>query len=293
MTSDEGLNAYGAATWGQFFIYQGFNERPAGCTRRAASTSVDEFRRDDRAAGGRPLLPLRQRRAPDLRRADHHSLPRRRRQHRRAASFETYRTHHGPIIREEGGKWVAFAMMHKPVEALQQSYPAHQGARSCVLHAGDRRVQGQFVEQHHLRRADRQHRLSPPAVHPAPRRPVRLSPSRSTAAIRPPTGGGLHALGEAPRLLNPPNGWIQNTNNWPYSAAGPYSPQRQGFPALHGHVRGESARPPRAEGAGRRAGTSRSRRCGTAAYDPYLPAFAQLVPGLVQRLGRRSPRPIR
>ncbi len=26
VTSDEGLNAYGAATWGQFFIYQGFNQ---------------------------------------------------------------------------------------------------------------------------------------------------------------------------------------------------------------------------------------------------------------------------
>jgi acyl-homoserine-lactone acylase len=25
VTSDEGLNAYGAATWGQFFVYQGFN----------------------------------------------------------------------------------------------------------------------------------------------------------------------------------------------------------------------------------------------------------------------------
>ena len=26
VTSDEGLNAYGAVTWGQFFIYQGFND---------------------------------------------------------------------------------------------------------------------------------------------------------------------------------------------------------------------------------------------------------------------------
>ena len=25
MCSDEGLDVYGAATWGQFFIYQGFN----------------------------------------------------------------------------------------------------------------------------------------------------------------------------------------------------------------------------------------------------------------------------
>jgi hypothetical protein len=30
MVSDEGLNAYGAVTWGQFFIYQGFNEKRFG-----------------------------------------------------------------------------------------------------------------------------------------------------------------------------------------------------------------------------------------------------------------------
>ena len=27
MVSEEGLNAYGAVTWGQFFVYQGFNEK--------------------------------------------------------------------------------------------------------------------------------------------------------------------------------------------------------------------------------------------------------------------------
>ena len=27
MKSDAGLHAYGASTWGQFFVYQGFNER--------------------------------------------------------------------------------------------------------------------------------------------------------------------------------------------------------------------------------------------------------------------------
>ena len=26
MVSEEGLNVYGAVTWGQFFVYQGFNE---------------------------------------------------------------------------------------------------------------------------------------------------------------------------------------------------------------------------------------------------------------------------
>jgi len=27
VVSEEGLDAYGATTWGQFFIYQGFNEK--------------------------------------------------------------------------------------------------------------------------------------------------------------------------------------------------------------------------------------------------------------------------
>jgi acyl-homoserine lactone acylase PvdQ len=38
MSSEEGLNAYGAVTWGQFFIYQGFNEN---CGWIHTSTNVD------------------------------------------------------------------------------------------------------------------------------------------------------------------------------------------------------------------------------------------------------------
>ena len=43
MTSDEGLNAYGAATWGQFFIYQGFNERTGWMHTSSGVDNVDEF----------------------------------------------------------------------------------------------------------------------------------------------------------------------------------------------------------------------------------------------------------
>ena len=38
MVSDEGLNVYGAVTWGQFFIYQGFNEH---CGWMHTSSNVD------------------------------------------------------------------------------------------------------------------------------------------------------------------------------------------------------------------------------------------------------------
>src|SRR5437870_696684 len=43
MTSDEGLNAYGAVTWGQFFIYQGFNEHCGWMHTSSAVAAIDEY----------------------------------------------------------------------------------------------------------------------------------------------------------------------------------------------------------------------------------------------------------
>src|ERR1043166_1544579 len=43
MTSDEGLGAYGAVTWGQFFVYQGFNERVGFMHTSTTADAVDEY----------------------------------------------------------------------------------------------------------------------------------------------------------------------------------------------------------------------------------------------------------
>ena len=43
VTSDEGLNVYGAATWGQFFIYQGFNPHAGWMHTSSGVDNVDEF----------------------------------------------------------------------------------------------------------------------------------------------------------------------------------------------------------------------------------------------------------
>src|SRR4029079_5900785 len=43
MTSDEGLNAYGAVTWGQFFIYQGFNEHAGWMHTSSGVDNIDEY----------------------------------------------------------------------------------------------------------------------------------------------------------------------------------------------------------------------------------------------------------
>ena len=43
VTSEEGLNAYGAVTWGQFFIYQGFNQRTGWMHTSSGVDAVDEY----------------------------------------------------------------------------------------------------------------------------------------------------------------------------------------------------------------------------------------------------------
>jgi acyl-homoserine-lactone acylase len=43
MTSEEGLNAYGAVTWGQFFIYQGFNNKTGWMHTTSNVDDWDEY----------------------------------------------------------------------------------------------------------------------------------------------------------------------------------------------------------------------------------------------------------
>ena len=43
MISDEGLDAYGAVTWGQFFIYQGFNDRAGWMHTSSGVDAVDQY----------------------------------------------------------------------------------------------------------------------------------------------------------------------------------------------------------------------------------------------------------
>ncbi len=43
MVSQEGLNAYGALTWGQFFVYQGFNDRAGWMHTSSGVDNIDEY----------------------------------------------------------------------------------------------------------------------------------------------------------------------------------------------------------------------------------------------------------
>jgi acyl-homoserine-lactone acylase len=278
VTSKEGLNAYGAATWGQFFIYQGFNERAGWMHTSSGVDVVDEFLEtvEQQDGGlvyryGNEQRPVETKTVAISYRAADGSMASR--------TFETYRTHHGPVVREEGGKWVAFAMMHKPIEALQQSF-----LRTKV------RDHAEFAKVAELKAnssnntifADASGNIAYHHPHFIPVRDDRFDYTRPVDGSDPRTDWrGLHALARTPQVLNPANGWIQNTNNWPYSAAGPYSPKQADFPRYMDTFR-ENPRGIHAMAVlqARRDFTLETLR--DAAYDSHLPAFANLIPRLVE-----------
>jgi len=289
VTSDDGLNAYGAATWGQPFIYQGFNDHTGWMHTSSGVDVVDEFAEkvekkgkgfcyryggECRAIGLRPVT-IRYR-------AANGSLA--------AREFETFRTHHGPIVREANGRWIAFAMMDKPVTALEQSF-----LRTKTSDLVD------FLKVAELKSnssnntifADDKGEIA--YLHPqfVPRRNDRFDYEKPVDGSDPATDWGpLHSLSELPSVLNPPNGWVQNTNAWPYRAAGPNSPNANAFPKYM-DVFGENWRGLHAQQllSGSKGWTLD--RLQNAAFDSYQPGFADLIPPLIKAydaLPKKDPR---
>ena len=277
MTSDEGLNAYGASTWGQFFIYQGFNQRIGWMHTSSGVDSVDEFAetivgRGDRRhyRYGRALRPLARRPITIAVRLPDGSMT--------ARQFTTWRSHHGPIVAARDGKWIAQALMWKPVPALEQSWlrtkstdvasymtvSGRQANSSNATILAD--VNGQIAYLH------------PQFV---PVRENRFDYTRPVDGSDPATDWrGLHSLASLPQSISPSTGWTMNTNNWPWTAAGAASPRAADFPRYMDSA-GENARGVHALLLLKDAQQVTPQRLMALAYDSYLPAFATLIPQLV------------
>ncbi|MET0935995.1 MAG: penicillin acylase family protein, partial [Luteibacter sp.] len=277
MSSDEGLDAYGAVTWGQFFIYQGFNKHIGWMHTSTGADVVDEFAETIVREGakvsyryGSALRPVTSHDIVLAYRAADGSLASRR--------FTTYATHHGPIVRTEGDKWIAVALMNKPCEALQQSWlrtTANDYATYMKVAALKANSSNNTIY------ADDKGNIA--YLHPQfiPDRDNRFDYTKPVDGSDPATDWkGLLPLDKAPRLFNPPTGWLFNTNDWPYSAAGVDSPKQSDYPRYMDAV-GENPRGLHATRVltGRHDMTLAS--LVDVAFDPYLPAFERQLPILI------------
>jgi acyl-homoserine-lactone acylase len=92
---------------------------------------------------------------------------------------------------------------------------------------------------------------------------------------------GLLSIDETPHLLNPKSGWLYNSNNWPWSAAGPSSPKKEDFP-VYVEAGGESARGLHAIRVLEDKKDFTVDSLAAAAYDSYLTWFEKPVPCLIK-----------
>ncbi len=278
VVSDEGLNVYGALTWGQFFVYQGFNETAGWIHTSSRADNIDEFletivERDGSRyyVYGDEERPLRARdvvvryRTADGDMAERH--------------FTAYRTHRGPIVRSVGDRWVSVALMEEPMRALIQSYSRTRAANLDEFLAV---MESHTNSSNNTIFADAEGNIAYLHSNFVPVRDTRFDYSRPVDGSDPATDWqGLHTIDESPNAINPATGFAFCTNNWPYSAAGAASPRREDYPPYMDtgaeNFRGEHALMLLE---GRTDWTLESLQA--AAYNSYLPAFAVLVPPLVQ-----------
>jgi len=277
MVSDEGLNAYGAVTWGQFFIYQGFNDRTGWMHTSSAVDAIDEYLETVTKKGnsftykyGNEERPLAASEITVPYHTDHGMAEKK---------FTVYRSHHGPIVRESNGKWVAIRLMQEPLKALTQSYTRTK--------AKDYKSFRQTMELHtnssnNTIFADADGDIAYFHGNFIPRRDTKFDWTRPVDGSDPETEWhGLLSVDETPHLLNPASGWLYNTNNWPWSAAGPSSPKREDYPAYVDNG-GESARGLHAIRVLQNRKDFTLDSLIAAAFDSYLTWFEKPLPALIK-----------
>lgn len=277
VVSEEGLNAYGAVTWGQFFVYQGFNEKTGWMHTSTYTDVMDEFKEAVVKNDGNLFYKY----GEELRAIDSTAvvLSYKTENGLMTKTFPMYSTHHGPITHSVNGQWTASAMMWEPVKALEQSYirtkqDGYQGFREMM----DIRTNSSNNTVY----ADAEGNIAYFHGNFVPKRDVSFNYSQPVDGSNPKTDWqGLHEVDENILVLNPENGWIQNCNSTPYTSALEYSPKKEDYPYYMSrdqeNFRGIHA----IELLKDRTGYSLDSLI-QLAHDPYLPAFKALIPGLIR-----------
>ena len=278
MHSDEGLNAYGALTWGQFFIYQGFNDRAGWMHTSSGVDNIDEYLETVTKKGDGYVYKYGSEERPVT--ASKIVVPYKTASGMAKKEFTIYRTHHGPIVRETNGKWVAVRLMQEPLKALTQSYSRTKARsydefrKSMELHTNS---------SNNTIYADADGTIAYFHSNFIPKRDAKFDWTKPVDGSDPASEWHeVMSIDETPNLKNPKSGWLYNSNNWPWSAAGPESLKRDAFPSYVDRGTEESPRGKHALRVfpGKTDFTVDSLLA--AAYDSYLPYFAEEIPPLVK-----------
>ncbi len=276
MVSEEGLNTYGAVTWGQFFVYQGFSDKAGWMHTSSRADVIDEYletvvEKDD---GFYYKYGNEERKF----KATTVTLPYKTDDGMASKEVSVFHSHRGPVIRNEDGKWVSVRLMNEPMKALTQSFLRTKANGHKEYYESGRTKTN---SSNNTVYADAQGNIAYYHGNFHPKRDTSFDFTKPVDGSNPATEWqGLHPLEEQIILVNPESGWLMNTNNWPFSASGKFSPKKEDYPVYMSNNR-ENHRGIHAIKVleGKTDFTIDSLIA--AAYDSYLPAFEELIPPLL------------
>ncbi|MBS7564624.1 penicillin acylase family protein [Mucilaginibacter sp. Bleaf8] len=227
LVSEEGLNAYGAVTWGQFFIYQGFNPH-CGWMHTSSNADVGDVYLEKVTKKGAAWFyeyngqqkPVTQRKLTINCKKGDSIVP---------VTITGFYTHHGPVLGSRNGQWLSMKANNRSYNALLESwlitkannYAAYKKAMDLLSNATNNTVY-----------ADDKGNIAFWYGNFMPKRDAKLDWTQPVDGTTPATEWqGLHTLSEIVQLHNPKAGWIQNCNATPYASAGAESPAASQYPA--------------------------------------------------------------
>jgi len=276
VNSEEGLNAYGAVTWGQFFVYQGFNQYCGWMHTSSQADVMDEYletieKRNDSlyykyGTEYRALTSKKIKLA--YKDGDKKSFK----------EFTALYTHHGPVVAKSKDYWVTLAMMVEPLKALTQSY---QRTKSKRLEDYKKTMELKANSSNNTVFADSEGNIAYWHGDFIPKRNTSYDWTKPLdGSIVATDWQGLHEVSEIVHSYNPASGWIQNCNSTPFTLAGEFSPDKSKFPSYMAPD-AQNARGINAERVLKRESAFTIDKLIAAANDPYLSGFEELIPTLV------------
>jgi acyl-homoserine-lactone acylase len=275
VVSQQGLNAYGAVTWGQFFVYQGFNEHCGWMHTSSQADAVDQYsetivKSNDSLyylfAGKKKLIQSKTIRLA-FKEGDKKNF----------REFTAYYTHHGPVIAKSGDQWIAIRIMQEPQKALMQSFLR---TKTKDLLSYEKTMELKANSSNNTVFADSKGNIAYWHGNYIPVREGNFDWRGWVDGSDPATDWkGLHSVKETVHLYNPATGWIQNCNSTPFTVSGESSPNKNNYPEYMAPD-AENARGLNAVRVLAREKNFTLEKLIAAAYDPYLTGFEPLVPSL-------------
>ena len=275
VVSEEGLSVYGAVTWGQFFVYQGFNPYNGWMHTSSEVDVADAYYETTRDNQGTMEYLLDGKWKPFQTKII--TLG--------ARKIKAYYNHRGPVLAARNGKWISVRSYNRARQSLMQSWLR---TKTKGFKDYKRVMEMRANTSNNTVYADNKGNIAYWHGNFVPRRDPQLDWGfPQDGASRKVDWKGLHSVDEIVHVYNPTSGWIQNCNSTPFTVSGTSSPVRSNYP-VYMAPDGENFRDRNASRLFSQSGKLDLQGLIQVGYDRRLMAFEKLLPALIQAAGQEA-----